>query len=161
MDRQRRHGVYPGWNTAKHALGRSAEVSTVERFWRYCDPETIIGGDGTYICGLTVSSTHIDAIDKRQGIKLRLVSPSGLFRHSPAVAENEPTNQATTSSYESGDERIDSGARLSQPWKCALSPATHDSRNPGLLRFQSGRISLVASRRSCQRSLSDGRPQNH
>jgi hypothetical protein len=49
---------------------------------------------------------------------------------------------------------------LLQPWKREKSPAFHASRRPGALRSQSGRISLIASRRSCQRSAIDGRPQN-
>src|SRR5689334_17464174 len=51
-------------------------------------------------------------------------------------------------------------ARLSHPWKREKSPAFHASRSPGVLRSQSGRISLVTARRSCQRSTTDGRPQN-
>src|SRR5215469_8777077 len=51
-------------------------------------------------------------------------------------------------------------ARLFHPWKREKSPAFHASRSPGLLRSQSGRISLVTARRSCQRSVTDGRPQN-
>ena len=51
-------------------------------------------------------------------------------------------------------------ARLSHPWKSDQSPASHAWRSPGVLRSQSGRISLVAARRSCQRSTTDGRPQN-
>jgi hypothetical protein len=50
--------------------------------------------------------------------------------------------------------------RLFHPWKCDKSPAFHASRSPGVLRSQSGRISLVTARRSCQRSTTDGRPQN-
>src|SRR5580658_371174 len=50
--------------------------------------------------------------------------------------------------------------RLFQPWKRERSPAFHASRSPGVLRSQSGRISLVTVRRSCQRSTTDGRPQN-
>jgi hypothetical protein len=42
--------------------------------------------------------------------------------------------------------------RLSHPWKCERSPASQASRSPGLLRSQSGRISLVTTRRSRQRS---------
>ena len=38
--------------------------------------------------------------------------------------------------------------------------AGHASRSPGALRPQSGLISLVTVRRSCQRSMTDGRPQN-
>ena len=49
---------------------------------------------------------------------------------------------------------------LFQPWKRDMSPAFHASRSPGVLRSQSGRISLVTARRSCQRSATDGRPQN-
>jgi hypothetical protein len=49
---------------------------------------------------------------------------------------------------------------LFQPWKRDKSPAFHASRSPGVLRSQSGRISLVTARRSCQRSATDGRPQN-
>jgi len=51
-------------------------------------------------------------------------------------------------------------ARLFQPWKRDRSPAFHASRSPGVLRSQSGRISLVTARRSCHRSATDGRPQN-
>ncbi len=51
-------------------------------------------------------------------------------------------------------------ACLFQPWKREWSPAFHASRSPGALKSQSGRISLVAIRRSCQRSTTDGRPQN-
>jgi hypothetical protein len=51
-------------------------------------------------------------------------------------------------------------ACLFHPWKREKSPAFHASRSPGVLRSQSGRISLVAARRSCQRSTTDGRPQN-
>src|SRR5580658_5259762 len=51
-------------------------------------------------------------------------------------------------------------ARLFHPWKRDKSPAFHASRSPGVLRSQSGRISLVTTRRSCQRSLIEGRPQN-
>jgi hypothetical protein len=51
-------------------------------------------------------------------------------------------------------------ARLFQPWKRERSPAFHASRSPGLLRSQSGRISLDTARRSRQRSTTDGRPQN-
>jgi len=51
-------------------------------------------------------------------------------------------------------------ARLFHPWKREKSPASHASRSPGALRSQSGRISLVTARRSCQRSMTDGRPQN-
>src|SRR5580692_4009773 len=51
-------------------------------------------------------------------------------------------------------------AFLFHPWKREKSPASHASRSPGLLRSQSGRISLVTTRRSCQRSMTDGRPQN-
>ena len=50
--------------------------------------------------------------------------------------------------------------RLSHPWKCEKSPAFQASRSPGVLRSQSGRISRVTARRSCQRSTTDGRPQN-
>jgi hypothetical protein len=49
---------------------------------------------------------------------------------------------------------------LFQPWKREKLPAFHASRSPGVLRSQSGRISLVTARRSCQRSMTDGRPQN-
>jgi hypothetical protein len=49
---------------------------------------------------------------------------------------------------------------LFHPWKRERSPAFHASRSPGVLRSQSGRISLVTARRSCQRSATDGRPQN-
>src|SRR5579862_1485857 len=51
-------------------------------------------------------------------------------------------------------------ARLFHPWKGEKSPAFHASRSPGLLRSQSGRISLVTTRKSCQRSTTEGRPQN-
>src|ERR1700680_3693439 len=51
-------------------------------------------------------------------------------------------------------------ACLFHPWKREKSPAFHASRSPGVLRSQSGRISLVTARRSCQRSMTDGRPQN-
>jgi hypothetical protein len=51
-------------------------------------------------------------------------------------------------------------AFLFHPWKRERSPAFHDSRSPGVLRSQSGRISLVTTRRSCHRSMTDGRPQN-
>src|SRR5580658_1820972 len=51
-------------------------------------------------------------------------------------------------------------ARLFHPWKRERSPASHASRSPGVLRSQSGRISLVTARRSCQRSKTEGRPQN-
>ncbi len=51
-------------------------------------------------------------------------------------------------------------ARRSQPWKDERSPASQASRSPGALRSQSGRISRLASRRSCQRSTTEGRPQN-
>ena len=50
--------------------------------------------------------------------------------------------------------------RLSQPWKGEWSPASQASRSPGALRSQSGRISRVTARRSCQRSTIEGRPQN-
>ena len=53
-----------------------------------------------------------------------------------------------------------SPVRRSHPWNCDQSPASHASRSPGVLRSQSGRISLVAARRSRQRSSTDGRPQN-
>ena len=49
---------------------------------------------------------------------------------------------------------------LFHPWKRDKSPAFHASRSPGVLKSQSGRISLVTARRSCQRSATDGRPQN-
>src|SRR5215212_443726 len=52
------------------------------------------------------------------------------------------------------------GGRLSHPWKAERSPASQASRSPGMLRSQSGRISRVAPRRSCQRSTTEGRPQN-
>ena len=42
--------------------------------------------------------------------------------------------------------------RLSHPWKGERSPAAQASRSPGVLRSQSGRISLVAARRSRHRS---------
>jgi hypothetical protein len=51
-------------------------------------------------------------------------------------------------------------ACLFHPWKREKSPAFHASRSPGVLRSQSGRISLVTARRSRQRSMTDGRPQN-
>ena len=51
-------------------------------------------------------------------------------------------------------------ACLFHPWKREKSPAFHASRSPGALRSQSGRTSLIAARRSRQRSLIDGRPQN-
>ena len=51
-------------------------------------------------------------------------------------------------------------ARLFHPWKDEKSPAFQASRSPGALRSQSGRTSLVTVRRSCQRSIADGRPQN-
>ena len=51
-------------------------------------------------------------------------------------------------------------ARRSQPWNGAQSLASQASRNPGALRSQSGRVSRCTSRRSCQRSTNDGRPQN-
>jgi Transposase DDE domain group 1 len=51
-------------------------------------------------------------------------------------------------------------ARLSQPWKTARFPASQAGRRPGVLRSQSGRISRVTARRSCQRSTNEGRPQN-
>ena len=50
--------------------------------------------------------------------------------------------------------------RLFQPWKADRSPALQASRSPGVFRSQSGRISLVTARRSCQRSVTEGRPQN-
>ncbi len=50
--------------------------------------------------------------------------------------------------------------RLFHPWKRDKSPAFHASRSPGVPKSQSGRISLVTARRSCQRSMTDGRPQN-
>ena len=53
-----------------------------------------------------------------------------------------------------------SRARRSHPWNRDQSPASHASRSPGLPKSQSGRISLVAVRRSRQRSYTDGRPQN-
>ena len=49
---------------------------------------------------------------------------------------------------------------LFHPWKREKSPASHASRSPGALKSQSGRISRVTARRSCQRSATDGRPQN-
>ena len=49
---------------------------------------------------------------------------------------------------------------LFNPWKADMSPAFQASRSPGVLRSQSGRISLVTVRRSCQRSMTEGRPQN-
>ena len=52
-------------------------------------------------------------------------------------------------------------ACLFHPWKREKSPEFRASRSPGVLRSQSGRISLVTMRRSCQRSITDGRPQNH
>ena len=51
-------------------------------------------------------------------------------------------------------------ARRFQPWKAEWSSASHASRSPGVLRSQSGRICRETSRRSCQRSTTDGRPQN-
>jgi hypothetical protein len=51
-------------------------------------------------------------------------------------------------------------ACLFHPWNREKSPAFHASRSPGVPRSQSGRISLVTARRSCQRSMTDGRPQN-
>ncbi len=57
-------------------------------------------------------------------------------------------------------EDVARAARLFQPWKGERSPASHASRNPGVLRSQSGRISLVTARRSRRRSSTDGRPQN-
>src|ERR687890_2003593 len=50
--------------------------------------------------------------------------------------------------------------RVFQPWKGERSPASHASRSPGVLRSQSGGTSRVTSRRSCQRSTVEGRPQN-
>ena len=55
---------------------------------------------------------------------------------------------------------VDVGARRSHPWKADRSPASHASRSPGALRSQSGRISRLTARKSCQRSTIDGRPQN-
>jgi hypothetical protein len=51
-------------------------------------------------------------------------------------------------------------ARLLHPWKGAKSPASQACRRPGALRSQSRRISLITARRSCQRSTTEGRPQN-
>jgi hypothetical protein len=51
-------------------------------------------------------------------------------------------------------------ARLFQPWNGERSPASHASRSPGVLGSQSGRISALTARRSCQRSTTEGRPQN-
>ena len=58
------------------------------------------------------------------------------------------------------DRRIFRNGLFIPPWKREKSPAFHASRRPGVLRSQSGRISLVTTRRSCQRSTTDGRPQN-
>ena len=44
--------------------------------------------------------------------------------------------------------------------RATWSPASHRARSPGALRSQSGRISLIAARRSWRRSSVDGRPQN-
>ena len=49
---------------------------------------------------------------------------------------------------------------LFHPWKAEKSPAFQASRSPGVFRSQSGRISLDTVRRSCQRSTTEGRPQN-
>ena len=43
-------------------------------------------------------------------------------------------------------------ARRFQPWNGDKSPASQASRSPGVLRSQSGRTSLLTSRRSCHRS---------
>ena len=51
-------------------------------------------------------------------------------------------------------------ATLFHPWKRDKSPAFQASRSPGVLRSQSGRISLVTARRSCHKSSMEGRPQN-
>ena len=48
---------------------------------------------------------------------------------------------------------------LFHPWKGVRSPASQASRSPGALRSQSGRISLVTARRSCQRSSTEGGPR--
>src|SRR5579883_3204992 len=57
-------------------------------------------------------------------------------------------------------EGVSAPACLFHPWKRERSPAFHASRSPGVLRSQSGRMSLVTARRSCHRSMTDGRPQN-
>src|SRR5215211_227424 len=49
---------------------------------------------------------------------------------------------------------------LFHPWNGERSPASQAARSPGVLRSQSGRISRVTARRSCQRSTTEGRPQN-
>jgi hypothetical protein len=66
----------------------------------------------------------------------------------------------SSSSYAPVEPPICPPGRLSQPWKGERSPAAQASRRPGAPRSQSGRISLVAARRSCHRSPNDGRPQN-
>src|SRR5437588_7358015 len=50
--------------------------------------------------------------------------------------------------------------RYPEPWKGERSPAFQASRSPGVLSSQSGRISRVTTRRSCQMSATEGRPQN-
>ena len=49
---------------------------------------------------------------------------------------------------------------LLHPWKRDKSPASQAARSPGALKSQSGRIWLLTLRRSCQRSVTEGRPQN-
>jgi hypothetical protein len=60
----------------------------------------------------------------------------------------------------SRDEAAHNPARLFHPWKFEKSPEFQASRSPGLPKSQSGRISLVTTRRSCYKSAIDGRPQN-
>ena len=71
----------------------------------------------------------------------------------------QPTIQWNLSALRRG-EAYSASTRLFHPWKREKSPASHALRSPGVLKSQSGRISLVTTRRSCQRSTMEGRPQN-
>jgi len=95
------------------------------------------------------------------GIRQRQPSPFPENHVTPAADSVSPPNVKQKRCYLfRAIEASSILACLFHPWKCEKSRAFHASRSPGLLRSQSGRISIDTARRSCQRSTTDGRPQN-
>ena len=86
----------------------------------------------------------------------RVAPPEGLHE----ARHQQPPPAAAAAARDRAERRHGVTERRSQPWKRDRSPLSQAARSPRLPRSQSGRISLVAARRSCQRSPVDGRPQN-
>ena len=96
----------------------------------------------------------------RAGRRSRLGSSAGDGRLAAVRVYDDSSAAALDASSAVGPGRLRRRQRPADPSRGTTrrSPASQASRNPGVLRSQSGRISRVTARRSCQRSTDRGAP---